>query len=95
LVAVLSLTRSHAHHAVTFGDSPQVLALALTRASKKLILLGDPGTLVRRCQWEGPLDHLDEASAAHERELIDCLVRYLQGQGLHQRAFHLCEGGGA
>ncbi|HEV3258973.1 MAG TPA: AAA domain-containing protein, partial [Gemmataceae bacterium] len=47
LVAVLSLTRSHAHHAVTFGDSPQVLALALTRASKKLILLGDPGTLVR------------------------------------------------
>ena len=94
LVAFLSLTRSHGHRAVSFGEGPQMLALGLTRARSKLVLFGDPGTLARRCQWEGPLDHLDEDAAARERDLIDHLVRYLEGQGPHQEAFHLCEGGG-
>jgi hypothetical protein len=93
-VALLSLTRSHAHRAVTFGDAPEALALALTRARRKLIVVGDPGTLARRCQWEGPLDHLDAAAAEQERGLVARLVRYLQGDGPHQQAFHLCEGGG-
>jgi len=90
-VVLLSLTRSHSHRAVTFGEGPHHLTLALTRARQRLILFGDPGTLARRSQWEGPVDHLDESAAAHERELVAHLLRYLQGDGTHARAFHLHE----
>jgi hypothetical protein len=92
LLGLVSLTRSHTHRAVSFGEEPQQLALALSRARARLMLFGDPGTLVRRSQWESTLDHLDEAAAAQERELVCRLVRYLQGQGAHARAFHLREG---
>jgi hypothetical protein len=91
---LLSLTRSHSHRAVTFGDGPDMLALALTRGSSHLILFGDPGTLARRSQWEGRLENLDDAAAARERELIAQLVNYLQGQGAYPRAFQLREGVG-
>ncbi len=91
----LSLTRSHTHRAVTFGEGPHMLALATTRAREKLIIFGDPGTLVRRSQWEGPLEHLDEVAAARERELMTHLVHYLQGQGPHPQAFHLWQGSGS
>ena len=77
-VVFVSLTRSHTHRAVTFGERPQMLALALTRARSQLVLFGDPGTLWRRSQWEGPLEHLDEEAAAHERQLISRLVQCLQ-----------------
>lgn len=93
-ITLLSLTRSHAHRAVSFGDGPGDLALALTRARSKLVLLGDAGTLARRCQWDGPVDHLDADTAARERALIERLVRYVQGEGPHQQAFHLCEADG-
>jgi superfamily I DNA and/or RNA helicase len=93
-LVLLSLTRSHTHRAVAFGEGPQLLALALTRARHKLILVGDPGTLIRRGQWDGPLEHLDEAAAARERALIDPLVHYLLGQGSHPGAFHLRPGNG-
>lgn len=91
-LALLSLTRSHTHRAVSFGSEPQLLPLALTRARNKLVVFGDAGTLARRSQWEGPLDHLDEVAAARERELVAQLVRYVHGQGTHARAFHLREG---
>jgi hypothetical protein len=94
-VVLVSLTRSHTHRAVTFGDGAPTLALALTRARDHLLLFGDPGTLVRRTQWEGPVDHLDAAPAARERELIGRLVGYLQGQGSAAGVFHLREGNGS
>jgi hypothetical protein len=90
-VALLSLTRSHSHRAVSYGDSPRALIQGLTRAVSRLIVFGDPGTLVRRSQWQGPLDHLDESGAQQERGLIGQLVRYLQGHGPHPQAFHLHE----
>jgi hypothetical protein len=90
-VVLLSLTRSHSHRAVAFGDGPQALALALTRARSKLILFGDAGTLGRRSQWDGAVDHLDETAAARERALISRLLRYLNGEGAHPRVFHLHE----
>jgi hypothetical protein len=93
-VVLLSLTRSHSHRAVSFGEGPQALALALTRARTRLIVFGDPGTLARRSQWEGPLDHLDETAAGRERKLIAQLLCYLQGQGRHSDVFHLCESSG-
>jgi hypothetical protein len=92
---LLSLTRSHSHRAVSFGDGPQALTLALTRARSRLLLFGDAGTILRRSQWAGALDHLDEAAAAREGQLLTRLVRYLQGQGRHPRAFHQCEGSSA
>jgi hypothetical protein len=91
-VVVVSLTRSHTHRAVAYGEGPAVLALALTRAQRQLILVGDPGNLVRRSQWQGVLDHLDEAAAYREGQMLGQLVRYLQGQGLCQQAFRICEG---
>jgi hypothetical protein len=91
-VVLLSLTRSHTHRAVSFGEGPQSLAMALTRARTRLVLFGDPGTLVRRSQWEAALDHLDEAASAREREILGQLVDYLHGRGPHPHAFHLVEG---
>jgi len=77
-VILLSLTRSHTHRPVAYGESPRILMLALTRARSRLIILGDPGTLMRRSQWEGPLEHLNEEAARQERSLIARLVQQLQ-----------------
>jgi AAA domain len=92
LFALVSLTRSHTHRAVSYGEHPHALIQALTRASCGLILFGDPGTLARRSQWHGPLDHLDDSAAQFEGNLIGQLVHYLQGHGLHSAVFHVQEG---
>lgn len=91
-VMLVSLTRSHTNRAVPYGDGPAHLTVALTRARHQLILFGDPGTLARRCQWDKAVDHLDEPTAAREREVVTRLCDYLQGKGAHARAFHLDEG---
>ncbi|MFO0968700.1 MAG: AAA domain-containing protein [Gemmataceae bacterium] len=84
---LLSLTRSHSHRAVAFGEHPQDLALALTRARRRLYLFADPGNLIKRAGWQGPLEHLDAAAAALEGQRIAQLARYLQGQGRWQDGF--------
>jgi hypothetical protein len=89
---LVSLTRSHVNRAVFYGDEPTWLPLALARGRERLILVGDPGTLARRAQWDGPLDHLDAAAARRERDLADHLVDYLQGRGRHARAFRVLAG---
>jgi hypothetical protein len=75
LVGLVSLTRSHTHRAVTYGEGPGALALALTRAAGRLVVFADPGTLARRTVWQGAVDHLGEAAAASERELATRLLR--------------------
>lgn len=94
LVVLVSLTRSHTHRAVSFGEGPEQLARALTRARARLIVFGDPGTLIRRTQWEAALDHLDESASTREQEVVAGLVSYLQGQGPHSRHVKICEGSG-
>jgi superfamily I DNA and/or RNA helicase len=89
-VVVVGLTRSHSHRAVSYGEDPDSAVVALTRARRRLVLVGDPGTLARRAQWEGQLDRLDEAAAARERAWVGTLVRLLQGQGA--AIVHLREG---
>jgi superfamily I DNA and/or RNA helicase len=91
-VVLVSLTRSNAGQAVSFGEGPHALTLSLTRACRRLILFGDPGTCVRRSQWQGALDHLDEQAAAREAQVFTRLVSYLQGRGRHAAFFHLSEG---
>jgi superfamily I DNA and/or RNA helicase len=88
----VSLTRSHVHRAVTYGDGPNAVALALTRARRKLILFGDPATLGRRRQWKGRLEQLSESEADSERSWVERLVRYLEGTGRHGRLFQFREG---
>jgi hypothetical protein len=73
LLAV-SLTRSHVARAVPFGDAPAVLAGLVGRARRTVLFAGDPGTLARRLQWEGPVDHLDAAEAARERAWVAALA---------------------
>jgi hypothetical protein len=92
LIVLLSLTRSHTHRAVAFGEGPDALALALTRARDRLIVFGDAGTLARRCRWETALDPLDDAASARERALLSRLVTYVQGDGPHRHAFRVREG---
>ncbi len=89
---LVSLTRSHAHRAVTFGEDPGQLALALTRARRRLVVFGDAGTLARRAQWAGPLDHLDESAAGREREIVGRLLEYIHGHGAHREGFAVAEG---
>jgi AAA domain len=80
-VLILSLTRSHLHRAVTFGDDPRMLELALTRGRSRLIIFGDAGTLARRSAWSGSLDHLDASAAEREHMLITRLVEYMRSPG--------------
>jgi hypothetical protein len=76
-VVLLSLTRSHVSRAVPFSDSPRSLLTALTRATDRLVLFGDPGTMARRTQWHGGLDHLDEAAGPVEQALLGRLLACL------------------
>ena len=78
-IVLLSLTRSHTHRAVAYGSDPSALLVALTRARKRLVIFGDAGTLLRRSQWDGPLEHLDQDAARQEKQLVSRLVRYLDG----------------
>jgi hypothetical protein len=80
-VVFLSLTRSHAHRSVAFGEDVNELPLALTRARGRLFVFGDPGSLCKRTNWHGPLDHLDAQSAHQELLRLSRLLTYLQKQG--------------
>jgi hypothetical protein len=91
-VVLVSLTRSHSHRAVTFGETAKQLAVALTRSRTRLIVFGDPGTLSKRRHWEGLVDHLDEAASARERAICGRLLDYLQRLGPRPHGFRLGEG---
>ncbi len=77
-VLVLSLTRSHAHRCVPYGEDVADLALALTRPRHRALIFADPGTLARRAHWQGPLDHLDGAEAQLEGARLGRLVRHVR-----------------
>jgi hypothetical protein len=91
-IVLVSLTRSHGHRAVSFGESPRQLAQALTRARSRLIVFGDPGTLARRRQWEATVDHLDGGSSARERAVCGRLLDYLQKLGPRLHGLRFGEG---
>jgi hypothetical protein len=88
-LVLCSLTRSHGFRAVSLGEDASALVLALTRARTRLMVFGDPGTLVRRSHWKGRLDHLDEHAALREAQCALHLVHYLKGQGTFAWALHV------
>jgi hypothetical protein len=78
---LLSLTRSHGHRSVAFGEDARELPLALTRPRRRLLVFGDPGTLCKRTTWHGPLEHLDAHSAQQELVRLSCFLACLRQQG--------------
>jgi AAA domain len=80
-VVFLSLTRSHAHRSVAFGEDAKELPLALTRGRSRLFVFGDPGSLCKRTNWHGPLDQLDAASAHQELVRLSRLLACVQKHG--------------
>jgi hypothetical protein len=90
-VLIVSLTRSHVSRAVTYGDEPAVPPRLWLRARRQLIIVGDPGTLVRRARWEGAVDHFDGVSGERERAWVDRLVSYLRGDAPLMGLFQLLE----
>jgi AAA domain len=77
-VVVASLTRSHDRRAVSYGDDPMLMPMIVTRARRRLILMGDAGALARRAQWDGPLDHFDDFAARQERKWVVAVLSRLQ-----------------
>lgn len=91
-IVLVSLTRSHPSRAVSLGDDPSVVLAAFSRARCRLTIVGDPGTLVRRSQYQGPVDHLNERASAVECAWVTRLVQYLNGNGSRNVRFRLTEG---
>ena len=93
-VVCLGLTRSHANRAVPFSDDPRDLLLALTRATERLLVFGDPGTIARRSQWFGTLDHLTEATGPVEQHLLAQLLAHLPERSAQARPGVVLESSG-
>jgi hypothetical protein len=76
---LLSLTRSHGHRAVPYAESWHDWVIALTRARRQVFIFADPATLLRRAQFTGRLEPLDDAASAREAQLATALLRYCAG----------------
>jgi len=88
-VALLSLTRSNVQKSGIFVAEFADLIVALSRARERLILVGDPDTLLRWSQGQEPTESADPGPS---KQWLRRLASYLRGQGSHQAAFHLCDG---
>ena len=85
-IIILSFTRSNPRQAVGFVDDPHRLNVALSRARKKLILIGDAETLTRRAR-ESRRQAKETRAAMRERQFFTQLVAYVEGKGKSMRLF--------
>jgi hypothetical protein len=85
-VVILSFTRSNRRQAVGFVDDPHRLNVALSRARKKLILVGDAETLTRRARNQAA-GAKDSRADRQERYVFAQLLRYVEGRGKTMRIF--------
>jgi|GEM_PF-2400260 len=85
-VIILSFTRSNRRQVVGFVDDSNRLNVALSRARKKLILVGDTETLTRRARKQ-PDGNKDSRAADRERDFFVQLIRYVEGRGNTMRVF--------
>lgn len=79
-IILLSFTRSNHRKAIGFVDNANRLNVALSRARKKLILVGDAETLVRRAKTPAS-GCSDQRSEQLERRFFQRLVQYVEGRG--------------
>lgn len=87
-VIILSFTRSNRRKAVGFVDDPNRLNVALSRARKKLVLIGDTETLTRRAREQAG-GNKDTRAASKERDFFVQLIRFVEGRGETKRVFEL------
>jgi superfamily I DNA and/or RNA helicase len=85
-VIILSFTRSNRRQAVGFVDDPHRLNVALSRARKKLILVGDAMTMTRLAR-EQTGGNKNISAAKQERYFFTQLVRYVEEKGKTMRIF--------
>jgi hypothetical protein len=70
-----SLSRSHAQRPLAYAENAHEWLTLLTSACARLLVLGDPEALERRCHCAKPLGKQDEATAALERALAARLLK--------------------
>ena len=64
--------------------------MALSRARKKLIILGDKETFIKRISvTDKNIKGNDSISIASERKFFEKLIQYIEGYGEFKKAFHV------
>ena len=87
-IIILSFTRSNPHQNIGFVDDANRLNVAMSRAMKKLILLGDTKTFINRANTHKVAGD-DTRSILKERLFFEKLVEYIEGRGEIKKAFHI------
>ncbi len=89
-VIILSFTRSNPRCNIGFVDDANRLNVAMSRARKKLILLGDTATFINRASArDNEVEGEDSNSICKERLFFTKLVEYIEGHGEVKKAFHV------
>ena len=89
-IIILSFTRSNPHQNIGFVDDANRLNVAMSRARKKLILLGDKETFISRANTiDRKVAGDDARSICEERLFFEKLVEYIEGRGEIKKAFHV------
>jgi hypothetical protein len=92
-VIIVSFTRSNPCKNIGFVDDANRLNVAMSRAKKKLILLGDTTTFVNRSKAKNEdikgVGDTDFIRA--ERDFFTKLVKYIKGHGEFKKAFQILE----
>jgi hypothetical protein len=91
-LVVLSLARSQEQLPLAFADLPHDWRLALSCARRRLVILGDPDAVRRRCQVGATSARQTDYLAAHERGVCSRLVQHLEIAPQPLRAAPACEG---
>lgn len=87
---ILSFTRSNPYQNIGFVDDANRLNVAMSRARKKLILLGDTKTFINRANAiDRKVAGDDTGSILKERLFFEKLVEYIEGRGEIKKAFHI------
>ena len=91
-VIILSFTRSNPYQNIGFVDDANRLNVAMSRARKKLVLIGDSNTFTRRAHTD---DHKikgnDSGSIRAERLFFEKLVEHIESRGEIKKVFQLLE----
>jgi superfamily I DNA and/or RNA helicase len=91
-VIILSFTRSNPYHNIGFVDDANRLNVAMSRARKKLILVGDTDTFTRRARADdGEIKGSDSRSIEAEHLFFEKLIEHIEGKGEIKKVFQLLE----